>query len=71
MALDGGIQLLTYLPIQMQAYESTPIMRTLTGLIFGIMNVWLAYPYVEESMEETRITLAAKLAGLQNGQRDG
>jgi len=71
MALDGGIQLLTYLPIQMQAYESTPIMRTLTGLIFGIMNVWLAYPYVEESMEETRITLAAKLAGVQNEQRDG
>lgn len=70
MALDGGIQLLTFLPIPLEAYESTPLMRTLTGAMFGIMNVWLAYPYVEESMVETRIALASKLAGVAS-ERQG
>jgi hypothetical protein len=48
--------------------ESTPFLRTLTGGLFGVMNVWLAYPYIEESFAETRALIAAKLqaAGLSN-----
>jgi uncharacterized membrane protein len=63
IALDGGSQLLAvfdFLPFP--ARESTPLLRTITGFLFGTMNVWLAYPYVEESMLETRAVVAAKLA---------
>ena len=64
IALDGGSQLLGAFPIvPWAARESTPLLRTLTGLAFGLANVWLAYPYVEESMSEARALSAARLAG--------
>jgi uncharacterized membrane protein len=45
--------------------ESTPLLRTLTGALFGIGNGWLAYPYIEETMQETeeRITSTLRRAG--------
>lgn len=65
IALDGGSQLVAGLPIPgldwLPARESTPFLRTLTGGLFGVMNVWLAYPYVEETMAETRAIVAGKL----------
>jgi hypothetical protein len=39
------------------------LLRTATGLLFGLLNVWLAYPYLEESMGETRAAVSVKLAG--------
>jgi uncharacterized membrane protein/glutaredoxin len=64
IALDGGTQLLSALPIlSLPARESTPFLRTLTGGLFGVVNVWLAYPYLEASMQDVRATVAAKLAG--------
>jgi uncharacterized membrane protein len=66
IAVDGGTQLLSALPgfsIFLPLRESTPALRTLTGLLFGAANVWMAYPYVEESMTETAAVVAAKLAG--------
>jgi uncharacterized membrane protein/glutaredoxin len=63
IALDGGSQLLSMLPLfDFPVRESTPILRTLTGTMFGLANVWLAYPYVEEAMQETRTLVASKLA---------
>jgi len=65
IALDGGSQLLSALPLlSFPARESTPFLRTLTGGLFGIMNIWLAYPFVEEAMKDTRTLVAAKLAGV-------
>lgn len=71
IALDGGTQLISALPIPglsaiLPMRESTPLLRTLTGGLFGVMNVWLAYPYIEESFAETRALISAKLqaAGL-------
>lgn len=65
IAVDGGSQLIAGLPIPglswFPARESTPFLRTLTGGLFGVMNVWLAYPYVEETMAETRAIVAGKL----------
>lgn len=61
IAVDGGSQLVLSL-LGSAPRESTPFLRTLTGALFGISNVWLAYPYVEESMQETRALIAAKLA---------
>lgn len=52
MGLDGGIQLLSYLPLGIiPPRESTPLLRVVTGALFGITSVWFAYPYVQESME--------------------
>jgi uncharacterized membrane protein len=53
IAVDGGSQLLSYLPfISFPPRESTPLLRALTGLLFGVTSVWFAYPYMEESLEE-------------------
>ncbi|MEJ2753851.1 MAG: DUF2085 domain-containing protein, partial [Chloroflexota bacterium] len=63
LAIDGGSQLLGFVPlIDFPIRESTPFLRSLTGALFGVMNVWLAYPYVEETMRETRIAITDKLA---------
>lgn len=63
IALDGFSQLLSQPPFYFLPYlrESTPLFRTLTGALFGFFNVWLAYPYVEESMEEIRLDFGYKL----------
>jgi len=53
MGLDGGSQLLSYLPFfNFPARESTSLLRVLTGVLFGVTSVWFAYPYMQESMEE-------------------
>ncbi len=63
IAIDGGTQLLSVFPwLPIPARESTPMLRTLTGMLFGIMNVWMAYPFIEESMQETEKAIATKLA---------
>jgi uncharacterized membrane protein len=66
MAIDGGTQLISGFPVVPAGWpvrESTPLLRTATGLLFGLLNVWLAYPYLEESMAETRAAASVKLAG--------
>lgn len=63
IALDGVSQLLGYPPFNLwPPRETTPIFRVLTGALFGLMNVWLAFPHLEASMRETRLELEAKLA---------
>ncbi len=63
IALDGASQLLWVIPLYpFPARESTPLLRTLTGVLFGVMNVWMAYPYVEQSMRETEVAISAKLS---------
>ncbi|MGD1993643.1 MAG: DUF2085 domain-containing protein [Anaerolineae bacterium] len=63
MALDGGLQLFSYaLPIlipslDIPTLESNPVRRVITGSLFGLGTVWLAYPYVEESFREILETL--------------
>ncbi len=63
MGFDGGYQFLSYaLPlvfpgIALEPYETTPLMRVLTGTLFGWATVWLAYPYLQESMEDVRKSL--------------
>jgi uncharacterized membrane protein len=63
IAMDGGYQWLTYsleilLPNSLlPVHETTPALRTLTGSLFGLATVWLAYPHVQEAMEDFRSTL--------------
>ena len=62
IALDGFSQLFSQPPFNLITLrESTPFLRTLTGFLFGTMNVWLAYPYLEESFLEIKNDLKAKL----------
>lgn len=63
MGLDGGYQFLSdLLPrifpgMSLEPYETTPLMRVVTGTLFGWATVWFTYPYVQESMEEVRTSL--------------
>ena len=77
IALDGFSQLFGYYaslfePVEASAAiafiqrifplrESTPLLRTLTGALFGFMLVWLAYPRIEEGMQGTERDLERKL----------
>jgi uncharacterized membrane protein len=45
IALDGGLQMIGL-------HESNWFLRSLTGALFGIASVWLAYPYIEDAMQD-------------------
>lgn len=63
IGLDGFSQMLGYPPFNLwPSRETLPIFRVLTGALFGLMNVWLAFPYLELSMRDTRRQIEAKLA---------
>jgi uncharacterized membrane protein len=61
MAIDGGYQWLSYLInffyARFPPHESPPLLRVLTGTLFGLATVWLAYPHLQQAMEEFRETL--------------
>lgn len=54
LAIDGGTQLLGW-------RESTWLLRLGTGGLFGAATVWLAYPYVQEAMDD--VLREAKMVG--------
>jgi uncharacterized membrane protein len=63
IAIDGFSQLLSYPPFEFwPVRETLPGYRILTGALFGIMNVWLAFPYLESSMRENIDAIERKLA---------
>ena len=65
IGLDGFSQLpnlIPGLPAWLPMRESTPLLRTLTGVLFGVMTVWYLYPMIEETMKETRRLVTRKLA---------
>lgn len=71
IALDGFSQLfsqygaasesLSFLNEIFRLRESTPLLRTLTGAIFGLTLVWMAYPQIDKGMRETEKNLGQKL----------
>lgn len=62
IALDGFSQLLSQLPgfTFWEYRESTPLLRTLTGALFGFTTAWFGIPLLEDSFEDTRVNIAAK-----------
>jgi len=65
IALDGFSQLpsaIPGLPAWLPMRESTPLLRTITGTLFGVMTTWYLYPMIEETMKETRRLVTRKLA---------
>jgi len=69
MMLDGGIQWISYLawtPLHLipQPFETIPLMRTLTGALFGFGVVATAYPYMNEYFADVAETVQRKLDNL-------
>jgi len=67
IGLDGFSQLFSQIPntfIQsiLPYRESTPLLRVLTGFLFGLTTAWFMFPLIEESMADTRRLLAKKFA---------
>jgi uncharacterized membrane protein len=54
MGIDGTLQLFGF-------YESTWVMRTITGVFFGVGAVFFAYPYAEEGFGDVRKSINDKL----------
>ncbi len=70
IGLDGFSQLLSQVPNSFLPYrESTPLLRTLTGFIFGFTTAWFMVPMMMESMEETRVLLLRKQRLLEARRR--
>lgn len=61
IGIDGLSQLLSQAPFNfLPVRESTPILRVITGTLFGFMTAWFGIPLVEETMADARRILAAK-----------
>jgi len=66
MMLDGGIQWISYAAwlffpgLISIPFETTPLLRTLTGALFGLGIVAAAYPYLNEYFEDVRRVLHRK-----------
>lgn len=70
IGLDGFSQLLSQPPFSLWVYrESTPLLRTLTGGVFGFMTAWYGFPIVEETMRDARRALVVKFKRL--GEQGG
>ena len=68
MGLDGLSQILSQSPFNtlplfsvLPFRESTPFLRTLTGGLFGLVGALYAYPYVDETMVDTKEQAEDKL----------
>jgi uncharacterized membrane protein len=63
IAIDGFSQLLSQPPLGFFAYrESTPLLRSITGFLFGLTTAWFGFPIVEESMVDVRRYYGQKMA---------
>jgi uncharacterized membrane protein len=58
--VDGGSQFLNSIFTFFLARESTPLLRSITGVLFGTLTGMVVYPLIEESMNETRQLLYRK-----------
>ncbi|MBN1874512.1 MAG: DUF2085 domain-containing protein [Anaerolineae bacterium] len=68
MLIDGGSQWISYViwtiapELISRPFETYPLLRTLTGALFGFGCTALAYPYMNEYFEDMHQTLKQKLA---------
>ena len=69
IGLDGFSQLFSQMNLPLLSTllpyrESTPFLRVFTGALFGLMTAWYAYPYMEQSFNETRQFFIKKFAAI-------
>jgi uncharacterized membrane protein len=61
IGFDGFSQLLSQPPLNLLPYrESTPLLRTITGFLFGFTTAWFGYPVAEEAMRDSRQYMETK-----------
>jgi len=61
IGLDGLSQILSQVPHSFIPYrESTPLLRTFTGFMFGFTTAWFGYPLIEASMKDNLKALEAR-----------
>lgn len=66
IGLDGVSQIISQLPWDIiPLRESTPLLRTITGGLFGFTTAWFGYPIVEEAMADTRKIMVVKFKAAQ------
>jgi len=73
IALDGFSQLFSQLRLDFLAVlfpyrESTPLLRVITGALFGFTTAWFGLPYMEDNMREARELLVRKFITVNNHQ---
>ncbi len=65
IGLDGFSQIpsaIPGLPAWIPIRESTPMLRVITGALFGGMTAWYLFPMLEQTMQDTRRVLLRKQA---------
>jgi uncharacterized membrane protein len=70
IGIDGFSQLLSQIPaLDFIPYrESTPLLRTLTGALFGVTTAWFGIPLLEADTVAARVKSATKKARLKSGR---
>jgi uncharacterized membrane protein len=71
IGFDGVSQLpglASNLPSWIILRESTPLIRTVTGTLFGFTTAWYLFPLIGESMNETRAIMEEKKVFLSSKQ---
>ena len=74
IGLDGASQLpslLSFLPKWLPLRESTPLLRAITGALFGITTAWYGYPLIDESVQDSRRMLLQKRAIIEQISKTG
>jgi len=70
IGLYGVSQIISQLPWDIiPLRESTPLLRTITGGLFGFTTAWFGYPIVEEAMADSRKVMAVKFKVAQIEER--
>lgn len=68
MGIDGGTQLIGLIGSITEwfpARESTPLLRMITGTLFGLTTAWFVFPVMEENMRDTRKILTQKKLSIE------
>lgn len=66
VALDGLSQVLSQPPFNFIPYrESTPMLRSLTGFLFGFTTAWFGYPVIDQTMRDTQEMMEVKQRRVQ------
>jgi uncharacterized membrane protein len=74
IGIDGFSQLFSQIPVEfiqsvLPYRESTPLLRTITGFLFGWTTAWLTIPLMEETMGDSLRDLERKFKGLKSEKR--
>jgi uncharacterized membrane protein len=70
IGIDGFSQLFSQIPaLDFIPYrESTPLLRTITGALFGITTAWFGIPLLEADATAARVKVATKKARSKSGR---